>query len=79
MKRLILRLIRFYQKYLSLDSSFWVQKLLPGLRVCRFQPTCSEYTYQAVDRYGVFRGVWRGVKRVVRCHPFSSGGSDPLV
>ena len=66
MKKPILVLIRFYQKYLATGKD------------CRFQPTCSEYTYQAISRYGIIPGSWLGVKRIVRCHPWSKGGNDPL-
>ena len=45
---------------------------------CRFMPTCSEYGYQAVERYGVLRGGWLALRRLLRCHPFSKGGFDPL-
>jgi putative membrane protein insertion efficiency factor len=45
---------------------------------CRFMPTCSEYGYQAVERYGVLRGGWLALRRLLRCHPFSRGGLDPL-
>lgn len=67
-KLLILRLIRIYQHFISpaLASS------------CRFTPTCSEYTYQAVERYGVLKGLWLGVNRLLRCHPFHPGGHDPV-
>ncbi|MDP2837894.1 MAG: membrane protein insertion efficiency factor YidD, partial [Candidatus Moranbacteria bacterium] len=46
---------------------------------CRFHPTCSEYSYQAIERYGIFRGSVVGCKRIVRCHPWNDGGYDPLV
>ena len=78
MKRLILSLIKFYQKYLSLDHA-WAKKLHLTDKVCRFTPTCSEYTYQAVERYGVVRGLGLGFRRVLRCHPWSKGGLDPVV
>ncbi|KKW10663.1 MAG: hypothetical protein UY48_C0028G0004 [Candidatus Gottesmanbacteria bacterium GW2011_GWB1_49_7] len=76
MKRAILSVIRFYQKHLSLDSG-WLHALIP-MRVCRFTPTCSEYTYQAIDRYGILYGSWLGLKRIARCHPWNKGGHDPV-
>lgn len=77
MKSVLLRLIRFYQKYLSLDTGI-AQSLWITDRVCRFTPTCSEYTYQAVSRYGIMTGLWLGFKRIVRCHPWNHGGHDPV-
>ncbi len=44
---------------------------------CRFQPTCSQYFIEAVRKYGPWRGAWRGLKRIARCHPFGSSGHDP--
>lgn len=46
--------------------------------VCRFEPTCSKYTYQAVEKYGVIKGLFLGIKRIGRCHPWNKGGFDPL-
>ncbi len=46
--------------------------------VCRFQPTCSQYTYQAVEKYGSLKGLYLGFLRIVRCHPWSKGGYDPV-
>jgi putative membrane protein insertion efficiency factor len=66
--RLILGAIRFYQLIVS--------PLLAGS--CRYYPSCSQYTYEAVTRYGWLRGSWMGVKRISRCHPFSRGGYDPV-
>lgn len=68
MKGVVLRLIRFYQRFVS--------PFFPP--ACRFTPTCSQYTYEAIERYGVVRGGWLGVKRVVRCHPLNAGGYDPV-
>ncbi|MGB9681357.1 MAG: membrane protein insertion efficiency factor YidD [bacterium] len=68
-KRLILKLIRFYKLFIS-----------PILgKNCRFYPTCSDYTYQAIERYGVRKGIWIGLKRIIRCHPYNPGGYDPLL
>lgn len=68
LKRLALLLIRLYQMTLS--------RVLPPS--CRFTPTCSVYTYQAIDKYGFFKGGWLGIKRISRCHPFNPGGYDPV-
>jgi hypothetical protein len=77
MKFIILALIRFYQK-----TSFFHKALFRILfisdSVCRYQPTCSNYTYQAVEKYGVFKGLYLGLKRIIRCHPWSKGGYEPL-
>ena len=77
MKQWFLFLIRFYQKYLSLDTG-WAKKLFITDKVCRFTPTCSEYTYQAIEKYGIIVGLWLGIKRICRCHPWNKGGNDPL-
>jgi hypothetical protein len=68
MKWLALRAIRLYKRFLS--------PMLPS--ACIYTPTCSEYTYQAIERYGLIRGGWLGVKRIARCHPFHEGGYDPV-
>jgi hypothetical protein len=68
MKKLFLFLIKIYQKIISP----WTPKS------CRFRPTCSEYSRQAIVKYGVLKGSWLGLKRILRCHPFNSGGYDPV-
>ena len=67
-RTLALGLIRLYQKTIS--------RLFTGS--CRYYPSCSHYTYGAVERYGVLRGSWMGGKRILRCHPFAAGGYDPV-
>ncbi len=67
MKRLVIRLIEFYRNHLSLFK----------LRCCRFYPSCSEYAMDAVNKYGIFFGLLKSIKRVLRCNPFSKGGYDP--
>ena len=67
MKKILLQLIRFYQKYIS------------GLKrypTCRYLPTCSEYAYLAIEKYGVIKGSFKAIYRVLRCNPFSKGGVD---
>jgi putative membrane protein insertion efficiency factor len=68
MKRLVLGLIRLYQVTLS--------QVMP--HNCRFVPTCSQFTFEAISRFGLFKGVWLGARRIARCHPFNPGGYDPV-
>ncbi len=73
----ILKLIRLYQKTISPDQG-WLKPFFPN-GFCRFNPHCSEYCYQAVNKYGLFFGLIKCMFRVARCHPWSKGGNDPLV
>ncbi len=75
-KKVILQFIRVYQKTISLDHGLLSH--ITQKRQCRFHPTCSQYTYTAVEHYGVLRGLWMGMRRVGRCHPWNEGGFDPV-
>lgn len=67
-KRFCLAAIRGYQRYIS--------PLLPD--ACIYIPTCSHYAVEAIEKYGVVKGCWLGVRRILRCHPFHAGGYDPV-
>lgn len=67
MKKIILKLINLYQ-ITPLSSH----------KMCRFTPTCSEYTKQAISKYGVLKGLFLSIKRILKCHPFGKYGYDPL-
>jgi putative membrane protein insertion efficiency factor len=75
-KKIVIQLISLYQKTLSPDHGLMRFVFRGG--VCRFRPTCSEYTKEAVERFGVLKGLYLGTKRVGRCHPFHQGGFDPV-
>ena len=71
MKNFLIKIIKWYQKHISL----W----LTSKNVkCKFYPTCSEYTIQAIEKYGAGKGMILGIGRILRCNPFSKGGYDPL-
>lgn len=75
-KKIALGLIRLYQKTLSFDHGP-MKRLFPG-GYCRFNPTCSQYTYEAIKKYGVIVGSAKGAWRIVRCNPWNKGGEDPV-
>ena len=71
MKKLIIDLINWYQKYISI----WLNS---KNIYCKYYPSCSEYTKQAIIKYGILKGLTLGIWRIIRCNPFSKGGYDPL-
>ena len=71
MKKLLLWLIEKYKKHISL----WLESKNVH---CKFYPTCSEYTKQAIEKYGAGKGIMLGMLRILKCNPFSKGGYDPL-
>jgi len=68
MKQIFIFLIRVWQRTFS--------RVLPPS--CRFEPSCSQYGVEALQKYGVFKGGWLTIKRIGRCHPFNPGGYDPV-
>lgn len=71
MKKILIIIIKVYKKTLSpIFVSFGIK--------CKYYPTCSEYTRQAIEKYGALKGSFLGIKRILKCNPFSKGGYDPL-
>ncbi|NLK20579.1 MAG: membrane protein insertion efficiency factor YidD [Epulopiscium sp.] len=68
MKRIFLLCISFYRRFISPNK----------LPTCRFYPSCSSYTYQAIEKYGSIKGCYLGIRRLLRCHPLHPGGYDPV-
>ncbi|MBK6799837.1 MAG: membrane protein insertion efficiency factor YidD [Acidobacteria bacterium] len=68
MRYLAIAILRFYK--------YAISPMLPPS--CRFTPSCSEYAAEAISKYGFFKGSYLGIKRILRCHPFSAGGYDPV-
>lgn len=71
MKSILIFLLKCYKKIISPIFSFF------GIH-CKFYPSCSEYMIQAIKKYGSLKGIYLGVKRILKCHPFAKGGYDPL-
>lgn len=71
MKKILIFLINWYQKTISI----WLDS--KNIK-CKYYPSCSEYTKQAIEKYGSFKGILLGIYRIIRCNPFSKGGYDPL-
>ena len=68
MKKILIILIKFYRKYISPHKK----------PCCRFYPTCSQYSLEAIEKYGAVKGGFMSIKRILRCHPFNEGGYDPV-
>lgn len=78
MKKIFLKFLAVYKKYFSPDSGFLKKAGFVSKPVCVFYPTCSEYTAQAVQKYGFWKGVYLGAARIIRCHPWQKNHLDPL-
>jgi putative membrane protein insertion efficiency factor len=70
MKNIVIFFIRLYKKYLSPGN--W------GIKICIFEPSCSRYAIEALEKHGFFRGLYLAIYRIIRCNPFSAGGYDPV-
>ena len=68
MKKIPILMVKFYQIFIS--------PFFPG--VCRFRPTCSQYMIEAIETHGIFKGIYLGIKRLVKCHPWGGSGYDPV-
>lgn len=83
MKYFVLKIINLYKKTALvrkeiISSRFPTTGHYQQRGTCRFTPTCSQYTYEAVERYGIVKGILLGLKRIAKCHPFNKGGLDPV-
>jgi putative membrane protein insertion efficiency factor len=67
-KKIAILFVKFYQ--------YCIRPLLPN--ACRFMPSCSEYSVEAINKYGALKGSWLGLKRILRCHPWGGHGYDPV-
>ena len=76
LRQVFLLAIRFYQKTLSLDHG--LLRVLYPRGFCRFNPSCSQYGYDAIEKYGVLKGSYMAIGRILRCQPWSKGGNDPV-
>ena len=78
MKKIVLWIIKTYQKTLSLDHGL-LGRLFPNSSGCKFTPSCSEYTCESIEKHGVVKGLFMGSKRVVKCNPWAQAGQyDPV-
>lgn len=76
-KRLALSVIKIYQKTISPDHGVIFKNRFP-VGYCKFQPTCSQYTFKAIEKYGTIKGSLMGFFRILRCNPWNKGGFDPV-
>lgn len=74
MKKLLIYVISVYQKYFSPDTGVFST----GRRTCRFEPTCSAYMKESIEKLGIIHGGTKGLMRICKCHPWHSGGYDPV-
>lgn len=74
---MILSMIRLYQR-ISFFHGYIFRLFYMTDVVCRFNPSCSNYTYESIEKYGIIKGFFLGLKRILHCHPFSKGGFDPV-
>ena len=74
--KVVVAAIKIYQKTLSPDHS-WLKKRY-SVGYCKFSPSCSQYCLRAIEKYGIIRGGWLGIKRILRCNPWNKGGKDPV-
>lgn len=77
MKHVVLLIIKIYQLTISLDHGL-LGKILPGIRICIYYPSCSQYCYESIKKYGTIIGAYLCLKRIIRCTPWHKGGYDPV-
>lgn len=78
MKHFIVKIIKYYQKILSPDKGILVKMGVKKSGICVFYPSCSDYMIQAVEKYGIIKGLYKGIKRIIRCNPWQKEHIDPL-
>lgn len=78
MKNILIKFISFYQRYISLDTGILHKSGIVSRKICHMYPTCSEYMKQAVLKYGTTKGLFLGIHRIFRCHPWQKNLFDPV-
>lgn len=74
---IVVKIIEIYQHTISPDHSKFVSPFFPD-GYCRFVPSCSQYTKKSVEKFGNIKGLWLGIKRIIKCNPYASFGNDPV-